>query len=274
MKAKKALSAITLLVMLLSIIMVSVQAAGSNFKDVAEGAYYANAVNWAVEKNITGGTTATTFSPNDSCTKAHIITFLWRAYGSPEVELSNPFNDLNGSEYYYKSALWSYEKGMVSGNLFNGNEPCKRSDAVLFMWIASNKPTPSTKVNFTDISSTLHNVSAISWAVEQGITNGTSETTFSPETICTRAQIVTFLYRNFVDQQAVSGGSITSSGSQQQPGGVTGPTANSERPLTPEERAAATDAAAAQAKIAQETGNQFAGLKFDEEGGYYYYEYG
>lgn len=273
MKTKRAISAIISIAMLLSFSVITVHAE-SKFVDVVPDAYYANSVAWAVDKEITAGKTETTFAPNETCTKAQIITFLWRAYTSPKVELNNPFNDLNGNEYYYKAAQWAYTKGMVSDGLFNGNEPCKRSDAVLFMWIASNKPTPSTEVNFTDVSSTLHNVSAISWAVEQGITNGTSETTFSPETICTRAQIVTFLYRNFVNQQAASGGSITSSGSQQQPGGVKGPTANSERPLTPEERAAATDAAAAQAKIAQETGNQFAGLKFDEEGGFYYYEYG
>lgn len=104
------------------------------FVDVASDSYYANAVDWAVEKKITAGTTATTFSPDDLCTRAQILSFLWRAVGSPAPTISNPFSDVSTSDYYYSAALWAYEKGMVSGTAFKGSTPCTRASTVTFLW--------------------------------------------------------------------------------------------------------------------------------------------
>lgn len=159
------------------------------FADVAANAYYADAVAWAVEKNITSGTSATTFSPNENCTRAQILAFLWRAAGSPEPKNSPAFTDVKADAYYAKAAAWAAENGMVSGSTFAPDSPCTREMAVEFMWKYAGSPDAA-QANFTDISS-----AAVNWAVEAGVTSGTSATTFSPDNICTRGQIVTFLYR-------------------------------------------------------------------------------
>lgn len=202
MKIKTAFSTMVSFALLLSLLVAPAHAV-SNFSDVPADAYYANAVDWAVEQKITSGTSATTFSPDSTCTRAQILTFIWRANGSPEPELEkistanhNPFPDLNGTEYYFKAAQWAYTQGMVAGGMnFNGNEPCSRSLAVTYIWEAAGEPIPAKEASFTDIIRALHNMNAISWAVEVGVTSGTSATTFSPDTTCTRGQIVTFLYR-------------------------------------------------------------------------------
>lgn len=108
------------------------------FTDVKESDYFADPVVWAVDKKITAGTSATTFSPNQNCTVAQILTFLYRAYGSPRVSVSNPFSDVKSSDYYYWPARWAAEKGMVSGSTFGGNRPCTRSMAVTYMWKAAS----------------------------------------------------------------------------------------------------------------------------------------
>lgn len=167
----------------------------TGFKDVALSSYYANPVIWAVKNGITSGTSTTTFSPNVTCTNAQILTFLWRANGSPEPKISNPFSNLTQDKYYYKAALWAYSNNMISGNTFDADTPCTRSRTVTYLWKCAGKPNSSKNTVFTDVSSSSDYAKAVSWAVNEGITAGTSQTTFSPNLTCTRAQIVTFLYR-------------------------------------------------------------------------------
>ena len=164
------------------------------FDDVATDAYYAKPVSWAVEQGITSGTSKTTFSPSQNCTVAQILTFLWRSNGSPKPTGSIPFSDVKSSDYYADAAAWAYEKGMVSGGTFGGNTPCTRSMAVTYMWKAAGSPSAGT-ASFTDVPSGADYAQAVAWAVEKGVTSGTSSTTFSPDSICTRGQIVTFLCR-------------------------------------------------------------------------------
>lgn len=170
----------------------------SGFTDVPDGEYYAAAVKWAVEKKITQGMTDTTFAPNDPCTRGQIVTFLWRANGSPEpASTVNPFRDVKAGDYYYKAVLWAKEKGITSGTddtHFSPNDPCSRAQAVTFLWRANNKPTGSGS-SFTDVPSGEYYTEAVNWAVQNGITTGDTSTTFAPGNICTRGQIVTFLYR-------------------------------------------------------------------------------
>lgn len=192
---KKLLSLALALAMCLGL-TVPAFAAGTvgNFTDVKVGDWFAEPVRWAVEKNITAGTSATTFSPSANCTVAQILTFLWRANGSPKPTTANPFSDVKSGDWYADAATWAYEKGMVSGTAFGGNAPCTRSMAVTYMWKAAGSPSAKA-ASFTDVSAGAEYASAVAWAVEQGVTAGTSATTFSPDSVCTRGQIVTFLYR-------------------------------------------------------------------------------
>lgn len=175
-------------------------AAKKAFTDVPEGEFYTEAVKWAVEKEITSGTGATTFSPNQKCTKGQIITFLWRAKGEPAPSsLFFYFKDVQMGDYCYESTLWASENGMTPGIKFLGefkpDLPCTRAQAMLYIWQAVGEPAPTTKAVFKDVPVNADYAQAVAWAVEKGITSGTSETTFSPNAICTRGQIVTFLYR-------------------------------------------------------------------------------
>ncbi len=275
----------------------AVQTVGG-FTDVKAGDYFADPVVWAVNRKITAGTSATTFSPNQNCTVAQILTFLWRAYGSPKSNGKNPFSDVKSSDYYYNAALWANQKGMVTGGTFGGDRPCTRSMAVTYMWKAASSadfeanfnigdgylyeytgsssdvvipntvtyivspafysedltsvtiPSSVTYVEygtffdegslldvyyegseaqwkainfedsdelskatihynckmpqqnqqpvstgFTDVPGTADYAQAVKWAVDKGVTSGTSATTFSPDSVCTRGQIVTFLHR-------------------------------------------------------------------------------
>ena len=165
------------------------------FSDVRENAYYADAVLWAVENGITSGTSATTFSPNNTCTTAQILTFLWRANGSPAASGGNPFTDVSASAYYYQAARWAREKGLISGSAFNGDTPCTRAATVTYLWKLAGQPSAGAS-GFTDVPSSASYAQAVAWAVQEGITSGTSASTFSPNNTCTRAQIVTFLYRD------------------------------------------------------------------------------
>ena len=267
------------------------------FTDVKENDYFADPVLWAVDKKITAGTSETTFSPNENCTVAQILTFLYRAYSSPSTNTKNPFSDVKSGDYYYNAARWAYDKGMVTGSTFGGDRPCTRSMAVTYMWQAAgvayadfaiydgylnkytgsssdvvipnivslidmdwypepkkltsvtipssvtligmdafyncdnltdvyyegseaqwqaikveepisnnalskatihyNSKMPEKVVNtgFTDVPSTADYAEAVKWAVDKGVTAGTSATTFSPDSVCTRGQIVSFLYR-------------------------------------------------------------------------------
>lgn len=165
------------------------------FTDVKDNDYFANAVKWAVANGITAGTSDATFSPADTCTRAQILTFIWRAVGSPKSSAANPFNDVNADDYYYYAALWAYEKGMVSGSRFEGTTPCTRASAVEYLWKNAGAPESSVNGSFSDVSANAQYSSAVSWAVQSNVTSGTSETTFSPDEICSRGQIVTFLNR-------------------------------------------------------------------------------
>lgn len=166
------------------------------FNDVADGMYYTTPVLWAVSKNITTGTTAATFSPNLDCVKAQIITFLWRAAGSPEPQSTSCPITINSSDYYYKAVLWAYENSIISGTDFVPNDPCTRGTAVEYMWKAAGSPAANkTLLNFTDVP--VQYEDAVAWAVSKNVTTGTTTTTFSPDYVCTRGQIVTFLYRAY-----------------------------------------------------------------------------
>ena len=165
------------------------------FKDVRSNDYFANAVQWAVEKNITSGTSATTFSPNATCSKAQILSFLWRANGSPDPTATNPFTDVKTTDYFYKAALWAVEKGLVSGSTFGPNIDCTRAMTMEYMWKATGSPTPAGKADFTDVPANADYAQAVAWAVENNITSGTGGNNFSPAATCTRGQIVTFLHR-------------------------------------------------------------------------------
>ena len=167
---------------------------GNGFGDVPSGAYFADAVNWAVKQKITSGTTDRTFSPYQTCTTAQILTFLWRAAGSPEPTGENPFTDVDEGAYYYKAALWAAEQGLISGTRFQGGSPCTRAQTVTYLWKLAGSPAADGAA-FTDVPAGTDQAQAAAWALSKGVTNGTTATTFAPDNTCTRAQIVTFLYR-------------------------------------------------------------------------------
>lgn len=169
------------------------------FNDVKSGDYFYDAVNWAVEKGITTGTSATTFSPNASCTRAQIVTFLWRASGSPEPKTaSNPFTDVAANAYYCKAVLWAVENGITTGTsatTFSPDAPCTRAQGVTFLWRANGSKAASAAASFTDVASDAYYAPAVAWAAEQNVTGGVGNGLFSPDTTCTRAQSVSMLYR-------------------------------------------------------------------------------
>ncbi|MDO4269558.1 MAG: S-layer homology domain-containing protein, partial [Eubacteriales bacterium] len=168
------------------------------FVDVPADAYFADAVAWAVENDITNGTSATTFSPNMSCTRAQMVTFLWRAAGSPKATGNNPFTDLDSSAYYYDAVLWAIENGVTNGTsatTFSPDATVTRGQTVTFLYRANGSPAASGN-SFADVSADSYYADAVAWAVAEAITNGTGDNTFSPDADCTRGQIVTFLYRD------------------------------------------------------------------------------
>lgn len=168
-----------------------------DFADVSTDAYYYEAVKWAAKKGITGGTGDGTFNPNGSCTRAHIVTFLWRAAGSPEPKSTVSFADVPADSYYAKAVAWAVENGITLGTgdgTFSPNATCTRAQSVTFLYRALGT-APTTVNGFTDVTADAFYADAVAWAVESGVTNGTSASTFSPNNGCTRAQIVTFLYR-------------------------------------------------------------------------------
>lgn len=174
-------------------------AGAPSFTDVAATSPFAAAIDWAVEQGITNGTTDTTFSPGQNCTTGQILTFLWRANGSPEPTAANPYTDVDESAYYYKAALWAHEKGMVSGTSLEAAAACTRSQTMTYLWKLAGQPEAANAAAFTDVDGSADYAQAVAWAVEQKITSGTTDTTFSPDNICTRGQIVTFLYRNLAE---------------------------------------------------------------------------
>ena len=178
--------------------------ADMDFVDVPAGSFYENAVKWAVEKNITTGTSDTTFMPDGICTRAQAVAFLWRAAGSPEPKSTTmAFSDVQVGSYYEKAVLWAVENGITKGTsqtAFSPNATCSRSQIVTFLWRSQQSPTVGTSNPFTDVAATAYYANAVLWAVEKNVTAGTSSTTFSPNADCTRAQIVTFLYRTYTNK--------------------------------------------------------------------------
>ena len=169
------------------------------FYDVPNDAFFYEAVKWAVKSGVTNGLTDTMFGPYESCTRAQIVTFLWRAAGSPEPKTASSFTDVPASAYYAKAVAWAIENGITNGmteTTFAPNATCTRGQIVTFLYRAL-KGTASGSTNFTDVKSDAFYADAINWAVANNVTNGTSNTTFSPNADCTRAEIVTFLYRAY-----------------------------------------------------------------------------
>ena len=169
------------------------------FVDVATGSYYEDAVDWAVGNGITQGTDATHFSPDGICTRAQAVTFLWRAAGSPKPETRTmPFTDIPAGSYYYDAVLWAVENGITKGTsdtTFSPNMTCSRAQIVAFLWRSEKSPAAGSRNLFADVKSSAYYADAVLWAAKEDITKGTTNTTFSPNTDCTRSQIVTFLWR-------------------------------------------------------------------------------
>ncbi len=170
----------------------------SGFRDVPEDAYFAEAVKWAVDKNITTGTSATTFSPDESCTRAQMAVFLWRAAGSPEAKNASSFADVAEDAYYAKAVAWAVENGITKGTdatHFSPEESCTRAQMATFLYRYAKTPAVKGDAPFADVAADAYYAKAVAWAVESGVTKGTDATHFSPDDDCTRAQIVTFLFR-------------------------------------------------------------------------------
>ena len=169
------------------------------FVDVATGSYYEDAVDWAVENGITQGTDDTHFAPDGICTRAQAVAFLWRAAGSPKLKTRTmPFTDVPAGSYYYDAVLWAVENGIAKGTsdtTFSPNMTCTRAQIVAFLWRSEKSPAVGTANPFADVKSAAYYADAVLWAAKEDITKGTTNTTFSPDADCTRAQIVTFLWR-------------------------------------------------------------------------------
>ncbi|MCD7903920.1 MAG: S-layer homology domain-containing protein, partial [Oscillospiraceae bacterium] len=170
------------------------------FTDVASSAYYADAVAWAVENGVTNGTSDTTFSPEKSITRAEVVTFLWRLAGTPEPTITSAFEDLDSAAFYYDAVLWACETGVTNGTsetTFSPDDIVSRAQIVTLINRYSGETAENAETPFTDVDADSYYAAAVAWAYEVGVTNGTSENTFAPEQTCTRAQVVTFLYRAF-----------------------------------------------------------------------------
>ena len=170
----------------------------SPYRDVSKDSYYYDAVQWASDKGITNGVSDGVFAPDWVCTRGQIVTFLWRSVGSPAPKTAEmPFADVAEDAYYAQAVLWAVENGITKGTsetTFSPDQTCTRAHAVAFLYRLAGSPAV-TGSSFQDVAADAYYNAAVAWAVQQGITNGTSETTFSPDETCTRAQIVTFLYR-------------------------------------------------------------------------------
>ena len=169
------------------------------FTDVNDDAYYKDAVIWAVENGITKGISGTMFSPDAACTRAQAVTFLWRAAGSPSPKSgAMPFGDVAADAYYHDAVLWAVENGITKGTsetMFSPDATCSRAQIVTFLWRSQKSPAAGTANPFTDVKASAYYADAVLWAVKEDVTKGTTNTTFSPDANCTRAQIVTFIWR-------------------------------------------------------------------------------
>ena len=169
------------------------------FTDVADTDWFCKSVLWAVENGITGGISPTAFGPNINCTRAQVVTFLYAAAGKPAVTaISEPFDDVSESDWFYKPVLWAVENGITGGispTTFGPNQECTRAQVVTFLYAAAGKPAVTAESDFDDVADTDWFAKPIIWARANDITGGISPTAFGPNNICTRAQVVTFLYK-------------------------------------------------------------------------------
>lgn len=201
--SRKILSTVCALALLLSL---TPAAFAAGFSDVKTSDWFYDAVNWAVDQGITSGTGNNAFSPNQTCNNAQILTFLWRAAGKPSASGSNPFRNVSSSDYYYTPVLWASEKGLISGSSFDAEASCTRAMAVTYIWKAKDMPFSMAPASFNDVPVEQMELSMpVAWAVENGITSGTGNNTFSPNKTCTRAEIVTFLLRAYGGGAATPG---------------------------------------------------------------------
>ena len=171
----------------------------TSFVDVPANAYFADAVDWAVENGVTNGLSDTMFGPYESCTRAQIVTFLWRAAGSSEPKSMSSFSDVSADSYYAKAVAWAVENGITTGTgdgKFSPDATCTREQSVTFLFRAIGKLVDS-KAEFSDVLTDSYYANAVAWAVENGVTNGIGDGLFGPDNSCTRAQIVTFLFRAY-----------------------------------------------------------------------------
>ena len=170
----------------------------AHFTDIAMKDWFAYSAGWAAERKITLGTAAGVFTPKGSCTRAQMVTFLWRLMGEPEAETASAFTDVDAKAYYAKAVDWATEAGVTKGvskTHFAPNAAITRGQAVTLLWRLAGEPAPETESPFTDVPSQRYDAEAVAWAAEQGVTLGVSATSFRPDDACTRAQIVTFLFR-------------------------------------------------------------------------------
>ena len=166
------------------------------FTDVKVDAWYGDAVQWGLDKGIVSGTSATTFSPNKNCTRAEFMSLLWRIAGSPAMSGANPFSDIKTTDSYYNAALWAYEKGMISGSTFAPSKLCNRGEVIISLWKSVGSPEALQANQFLDIANHQSEIGrAISWGYMNSVMGGTATHKFSPNDNCTRAQIITYLYR-------------------------------------------------------------------------------
>ena len=173
------------------------------FVDVKTGDYFYDAVQWAVGKGITNGTSAETFSPEDPCTRAQIVTFLWRAAGSPVVNYAMDLSDVAGDAYYAEAVRWALSEGITTGtsaDQFSPDATCTREQAVTFLYRAAGSPAVSGESAFEDVGADAYYARAVAWAAQNGVTNGISQALFGTGSDCTRAQIVTFLWRLYAEK--------------------------------------------------------------------------
>ena len=179
------------------------QPAAKLFDDVAQGAYYYDAVKWAVDKGVTNGKTSNLFGSDDPCTRAQIVTFLWRAAGSPAASASVSFTDVKDSDYYAKAVAWAVEKGITNGTgdgKFSSDDTCTRAQCAAFLYRAAGSPEVTDAAAFSDVAADAYYAKAVAWAEKNGITNGLGNGKFGSDNSCTRAQIITFLYRTYQDK--------------------------------------------------------------------------
>ncbi len=197
---KRMMSLILTLMMVCSCMVTSVFATPESFRDVASNAYYHEAVLWAVQQGITEGLGENRFGPNNPCTRGQIMTMLWRAAGSPAHKATeSAFTDVSEGDYFYDAVMWAVENGVtagIGGDKFGPSAPCTRAQVMTFLWKVGGSPAPNGTANqFTDVTSHVHYADAVSWALENKVTAGVGDRRFGADETCTRAQVVTFLWR-------------------------------------------------------------------------------